>query len=314
MADDDQTHSDYHNECITKLFYSNTVEPKLDFSRLDFFQAAPKKFKGMSITGVQNKLQLHIKNNKLEITSFDCTHILKPTPERFPYCSENEHVSMEILRALGLPTPPCGLIPFKQSSNHEVEYAYVIKRFDRDKDHNPVHQEDMMQVMGFSNKTCESKYDSASYFDVLIKLKELGGSALQIQFFRSLVASYLIGNEDHHLKNISIFHSKPVTLTPAYDFLNTMIITNSGTSMALNFYQDKQPEYFEQMGNGYFSKQDFLDLATESGLSIAAAKLEITKMLDKKNDVIKLIKSSFLPDEKKDDYAKTFKQRLAFMR
>lgn len=312
-VDDDQKHSNYHDKCIAKLFGSTSIDPKLEFSRLSFFQAAPKKTKGMSISGVQNKAQLHIENRKLEITDFDGTHILKPTPEEFPFCSENEHVSMEIVRTFGIPTPPCGLIPFQKSENKEVEYAYVIKRFDRDKDHNPIHQEDMMQVMGFSNESTDSKYESASYYDVLVKLKEIGGSPLQLQFFKSLVISYLICNEDHHLKNISILHTNPVRLTPAYDFLNTMIITKSGTSMALNFYKDKLPKYFEQMCNGYFSKQDFLDLASDSGLSIAAAKLSIKKLISKQDEVLKLIKSSFLPDDKKDEYTKTFKQRIAFM-
>jgi hypothetical protein len=91
-------------------------------------------------------------------------------------------------------------------------------------------------------------------------------------------------------------------------------MTKSNESMALNFYKDKQPKYFEKMGNGFFSKEDFLDLATDSGLSIAAAKLAIKKILDKKEDVLRLIKSSFLPNEHKHEYIKTFEQKIAFMR
>jgi serine/threonine-protein kinase HipA len=304
----------YHDKCLYKLFGSVSVSPELGFSRRDFFTAAPKKTKGMSISGVQNKAQLHVEKNKLELIDSAGTHILKPSPEEYPFAAENEHLSMEIVRALGIPTPPCGLLAFNGSSNNSsTEYAYVIKRFDRNENHTPIHQEDMMQAMNFPNTSSESKYQSASYYDVLSTLKDLGGAPLQIQFFKPLVISYLICNEDYHLKNISLLHTNPVKLTPAYDFLNTVIHTKSGTSMALSFYQDKQPKYFATMANGYYSKQDFLGLALDANLPISAAKLAIKKILDKTDIIFELIKASYLPQEMKDEYIETVNQRIAFL-
>lgn len=311
---ENQNNSSYHDKCLTKLFGSATVSPELDFSRSEFFTAAPKKTKGMSISGVQNKAQLHVEKNTLALIDSSGTHILKPSPEQYPYAAENEHLSMEIVRALGIPTPPCGLLAFSSTSNKsEAEYAYVIKRFDRNKDHTPIHQEDMMQAMGFPNTSSQSKYDSASYFDVLSTLKGFGGSPLQIQFFKPLIIAYLICNEDYHLKNISLLHTNPVKLTPAYDFLNTVIHTKSGTSMALNFYKNKQAKYFEKMANGYYSKQDFLDLAVDTNLSITAAKLAIKKILDKTDIIFELIEASYLPQEMKDEYVETVNQRIVFL-
>ena len=148
---------------------------------------------------------------------------------------------------------------------------------------------------------------------MLSTLKEIGGSPLQIQFFRPLVIAYLICNEDYHLKNISLLHSEPIKLTPAYDFLNTVIHVRSGTSMALSFYKDKEPKYFEQMANGYFSRQDFLDLAVDANLSLAAAKLAIKQILSKTGSIFELIESSYLPQNMKAEYVETVNQRITFL-
>jgi len=127
----------YIDSEFRKLFQSLRVNPVLSFTRKEFFRESPSKSKGMSISGVQQKLSLKINSNKeLEITPIGGEYILKPSPESFPNASENEHCAMSTSRLLGIETASCGLISFADG-----ELVYITKRFDRKGDVK-IHQED----------------------------------------------------------------------------------------------------------------------------------------------------------------------------
>jgi serine/threonine-protein kinase HipA len=227
----------------------------------EFYERAPANVTGFSISGAQVKMQMQVVDKQLAICSSGGDYILKPSPQAFPQTAENEHLCMQIARALKFETPPIALLNF--TDNVPV---FAIKRFDRNRIHShsnshlkeqeleqkKIHQEDLMQAMGLAKKTSNSKYEY-SYQQVLFDLITIAkGLHLAAEFFKRLVFAYLIGNDDLHLKNISLFYTENgIRLTPLYDYLCTSLYGANGSVMALSMLPDnKETATFNKKGNG----------------------------------------------------------------
>lgn len=155
-----EKYESYHDECFRATFGTIKINPILPFSRSEFkTDRAKRNNKRFSISGVQPKLLINIQEDTLEVTEKNGTHIIKVSPEEYPYASENEHLTMEIFRLMKIETAKCGLMELK-----DKELVYITKRFDRSST-GKIHQEDMMQAMGIANID-NSKYESKSYEDV----------------------------------------------------------------------------------------------------------------------------------------------------
>lgn len=99
------------------------------------------------------------------------------------------------------------------------EYAYAIRRFDRDEQRRLVHIEDLAQV---SNVYPEDKY-KGNYETVAALIYRRNDIKALREFARRLAFSILIFNGDAHLKNWSLIYRNPriPTLSPAYDLVAT---------------------------------------------------------------------------------------------
>lgn len=317
-----ETHKDYHDDCLSKLFGSADIVPALEMTRKDFFIRANTPSGGTSVSGAQAKATLAIRNRKLEIYDKEDkqhptelgTHIIKPTPESLPFLSENEHLTMRIFEEMGIEVPPCGLVTFNEREGQEhKENAYIIKRYDRteEKPKTHLHQEDMMQILRLSGEDAESKFTDASYYDVLLILKNIGGRPLQKRFMNIMLASYIVGNDDLHLKNISLVHTKPAQMAPAYDQINTLLYGKKFPSMGLKFYSDKTPYSFSEIGDGSYSLDDFIELAESAGLPGKAIRFDYGKICKKWDAIESLVRASYLPEDMQDKYLKALNARRA---
>jgi serine/threonine-protein kinase HipA len=143
-------------------------------------------------------------------------YILKPQSLDFPELPENEDVTMRMAAAVGIEVPVHGLVRSVDGS-----FSYFIKRFDREgRDRMPV--EDFAQLSGASRET---KYDSSMEKVAAIIEQFCTFPALErVKLLERTLFSFLVGNEDMHLKNFSLItRNEKVELAPAYDFLNTTI-------------------------------------------------------------------------------------------
>ncbi|ROU01477.1 type II toxin-antitoxin system HipA family toxin [Marinobacter sp. R17] len=268
----------------------------------------PRMTQGFSISGVQIKAQLKVVNEKLELVDHDGDLILKPSPESFEYVAENEHLTLTLMRQVGFEVPPCGLITLQDS--HRV---FVIRRYDRTAD-GKRHQEDAMQALGIRNDASDSKYDAASYSEVLTLTQERCGTAVAARLLDRLAFSYLVGNDDHHLKNISFVLGQPIVLAPAYDVLAASLYNQGCRAMALKFFPDREPTYHAEMGNGHYSGSDFVELASSASLGEKAAASRIRRLAGRVEKAAPdLIRSSYLPDEMKARYQALVSERLLFI-
>jgi len=306
--------AEYLDNESKRLFGSLKVSPELPFDRKEFKQASVKYTKGMSISGVQQKLLVNVDpHSELKPVIENGEYILKPTPEEFPYASENEHAAMVISRQLGIDTALCGLVSFSDG-----ELAYITRRFDRLPGGQKLHQEDMAQ--GFATGS-SSKYDK-SYEETgrMIDTMTRGKKAVVLEFVRRVIFSYLIGNDDFHLKNISLqrltdnrsrYYDR---MTPNYDALLTHAFENTDKSSALALdllIEEADGEFTKNYEHyGYYTAGDFIELASRLDIPATPVKRFLNQIKSSENSIIKNIERSYMPKEMKNRASKLIAGRV----
>lgn len=309
----------YKSTALKSLFDNAAVSPHLPFSRSEFFQSSRQYSQGMSISGVQQKLSL--KENaqrQLEPTSEGGEYILKPSPEAYPHAAENEHTAMQLGKLLGINTAQCGLVDFAGG-----EFAYLTRRFDRTKGSGKLHQEDLMQCFNLPGENKYSKtYEEAGK---LIHQVTGGKQAPVLDFVRRVIFAYLIGNDDLHLKNISVQRLPNNTslyydkLSPNYDCLfcdafNVEGSTSELGQLALGLLLDPDDgdEAFTAAHDlyGYYTGYDFLELGMRLNLPSKPVQKFLDSLQVKESEIFELIQRSYMPKLMKNRALSLTKDRL----
>ncbi|MBI9107246.1 MAG: HipA domain-containing protein [Spirochaetales bacterium] len=303
----------YTKKAASALFNGYHPVVSLAFSRRDFFIEGPKYVEGMSISGVQQKLSLVLnKNNELEIVSIGGEYILKPSPESFPFASENEQCAMALSRLAGINTAASAIVKFSTGEN-----AYITRRYDR-MEGRKLHQEDLSQ--GFNIPSTE-KY-SKSYEEALLLVHEMSGGKLSVvrDLLNRIVFAYLIGNDDMHLKNISLMktdNNRTIyydSLTPNYDQLFAQSFENKLVIgfLVLDLLKDENDGIFTKMYEkyGFYTGSDFLLLGRRAGLPDPAINSIFNNYFSKEQEMLSMINRSFMPDDMKVRATSKIKDRL----
>ncbi|WP_338584605.1 type II toxin-antitoxin system HipA family toxin [Pseudomonas sp. MAG733B] len=171
------------------------------------------------ISGVQPKVLVPEQREAelSRVTSKTADLIIKSGRDEFPGLAINEFLCMSIAKEGGLPVPE-----FYLSDNAKL---FVMRRFDRDDQLNPIGFEDMAALMGLS---ADQKYSKS--YAAIAKAIRLFCPAQHLrssldQLFDSVALSCIVGNGDAHLKNFGLLYSEPTQrdarLAPAYDIVNT---------------------------------------------------------------------------------------------
>ncbi|MBY0543955.1 MAG: HipA domain-containing protein [Gammaproteobacteria bacterium] len=202
----------------------------LPFTMSELRSEAAQRAGKMSIQGVQPKVSalLNIVNNQFEIVDINGHYILKPPSEHYPELPQNEDLTMHLASMIGIEIPLHGMVYAKDGS-----LTYFIRRFDRIGKKNRLNVEDFAQL---SQHNRDTKYRSSMEKIASIINENCTFPQVEKQklFLRTLF-NFLIGNEDMHLKNFSLItRDNIITLSPAYDLLNTTIaIGNAKEEIAL---------------------------------------------------------------------------------
>lgn len=204
----------------------------------------------MSLQGVQPKLSaiLKIKEGRFELVDQHGKYILKPQSEYYPELPENEAITMSLAATIGLEIPLHGLVYSKDNS-----MTYFIKRFDRKGRHGKVPMEDAAQLLQFTRDT---KYNSSMEQVAKMLTDFCTFPRLEaIKLFKLTLFNFLVGNEDMHLKNFSLVtRDKKITLSPAYDLINTTIAQkNTREEIALPLNGRKS--HLKKADFDYFAKR-----------------------------------------------------------
>jgi len=189
--------------------------------RQEAIARAPK----MSVPGVQLKLSalLNVNGSSFDIVDIGGRYILKPPSVLYREIPENEDLTMRLAASAGIEVPLHGLVYSTDGSR-----TYFIKRFDRAGRKEKLPVEDFAQLSG---KNRETKHDSSmEQVAGIIERYCTFPLVEHLKLFKLTLVSYLLGNEDMHLKNFSVIRREGKTeLSPAYDLLNTTIAARNAT-------------------------------------------------------------------------------------
>jgi serine/threonine-protein kinase HipA len=263
-----------------------------------------KKAAELSITvpGVQPKLSLSWIKTKLEnghqgrLTIMDALeglYILKPQNPQYPQMPENEHLSMKLAELFAIEVVPSNLIRLASG-----ELCYITKRIDRKQDGTRIHMIDLLQILEL-----EDKYKGTMEM-VGKTVGDLSTNTLldKLRFFELTVFNFIIGNNDMHLKNFSMWLSDMGwVLSPAYDLLNVkMILPKDKEDMALLFGGKK-----ENFNKGYFDQFGIFLKLNEKQINAVYKRLgkwlpQATRMIDR----------SFLTEDYKSTYKALISKRV----
>lgn len=174
------------------------------------------------------------------------THIFKPAIPLMPDQDLNEHLSMRLAGAVGLPVAPTELMEFAGAR------VLVVTRFDRytggDGTWQRVHQEDAVQALGLSPALKYEQHQGPGIRDVvgLLRRHVSGGHAQDdiATFLDAIAFNWLTVGTDAHARNYALMHHGPhIRLAPLYD-LNSFLTYAAGrpTSLAMQIgFTERDP-------------------------------------------------------------------------
>lgn len=214
------------------------------------------------------------------------THIVKQSHVRLDGIVTNEQLSMLTAAKCGINTAESFIINTGKGNDSDVLFA--ARRYDRlitngSKKVNGLerpfrlHQEDFAQAMGIASA---NKYEpeGADYavgmFDVLRRYSA-DPLADMLSLWDRIVFSYVLGNNDGHIKNHSLLRGtnlKEIRLAPAYDIICTTVYENSTRKMSFNIGG--------KTDINDISDVSFRELAASVGLGERIAMDRFNKMLD----------------------------------
>jgi serine/threonine-protein kinase HipA len=256
----------------------------------------------ITVPGVQPKLSLGWIKSTLEegqngrLTIMDALeglYILKPQNTQYEQMPENEHLSMKLAELFKIEVVPSNMIRLVSG-----ELCYITRRIDRKKDNAKIHMIDFLQILELEDKylgTMENLGKAIGEFSVNTLLDKL-------RFFELTLFNYIIGNNDMHLKNFSMWLSDiGWVLSPAYDLLNVKIILPKDKDETALLFGGKKKNF----NKGYFTR--FGEVLNLNEKQIKSVYNKLDTWLPK---AIQLIDISFLNDHNKIQYKNLITERV----
>ena len=261
-------------------------------------QEALRRASKMSIQGVQPKLsaRLNVAGETFEVVDTKGQYIMKPETF-YPEVPANEDLTMRLAALVGIEVPLHGLI---YTIDHKL--TYFIKRFDRHRHDQKLALEDFAQL---SCKTRDTKY--AGSLEDVIKVVDRYCTFPQVErvkLFERILFSFLVGNEDMHLKNYSLIRRQgKIELSPAYDLLNS--------SIAMQNYLEESALPLGGKKNK-LTRDLFITYLAQDRLQINDRVIEkkLATFAEARQSWVSLIQQSFLSHAMQDAYLDLLAERL----
>ena len=298
----DANNTDYHPKCI-KAFFGTKSAPVLPY-RLEEMEKLAREAIQFSVTvpGVQPKLSLGWIKNTLEnghngrLTIMDALeglYILKPQNTQYEQMPENEHLSMKLAELFKIEVVPSTMIRLASG-----ELCYLTKRIDRKKDQSKIHMIDFLQILELEDKYLGTMENLGK------TIGELSVNTLldKFRFFELSVFNFLIGNNDMHLKNFSMWLSDMGwVLSSAYDLLNVRLVLPRDKEDSALLLGGKRKNFSKE----YFDR--FGETLKLNNKQINSVYKKLDNWLVK---ALQLIDDSFLSDSNKQQYKELITQRV----
>lgn len=298
-ASDLEREQHWHSRCVKK-FFGTVALPALELDDEALKAAAELNVNnGYTVTGVQKKLSLHLSkgvDNRLTIVNYPSGYILKPQTEEYELLPEYEELAMRIADIAGVQTVPHALI----ESNGT--YSYITKRVDREGEALYA-MEDFCQITErLTSEKYKSSYEKCSA--VIRDYSSRMGVDMTEMFLR-IVVSYIVGNSDMHLKNLSLIETAPASrefvLSKAYDILPVnIVLPEDNDEMALTLNGKRRR----------LKRRDFLEFASRCGIPDKVAASLIRRTCSRKDRFHEACKQSCLPEKSAEEMIQFIDARI----
>jgi len=207
--------------------------------------------------------------------------------------SVNEHLSMQIAgRIFGIRTAPNALMGLRDGT-----YAYISR--DGPGQGKPLLPAGSCEETGQAIRRFVAAYPPA--------LEE---------YFQVILFNYLISNESSGTSCFSLIRTAmgDLSLSPCYGLTNTALHTRpeAATGAGPLLYKGSEDSAF-YLHFGFYGLSDFSALADKLGLVPARRDKFIARLLSAKDEVLSMIRRSFLSGEAKKKYAAIYLSRLERM-
>ena len=297
----------WHKRCV-KSFFGTEKMPVLDITKEQLEILANETVnEGLTVPGVQKKLSLHLSsdaNARLTIVDYPTGYILKPQTEEFMNMPEFEDLAMRLAEIMGIKTVPHALLKMNG------EYAYITKRIDREITEQETKLYAMEDFCQLSNRLTQDKYKGSyeSCGRIIKKYSDTPGLDLSELYLR-VVASFIMGNSDMHLKNFSLKETEPgnrkFQLSKAYDMLPVnIIIPEDKEQLALTINGKKRNIH----------KKEFRLLAEACGLTEKTVKHIWDKMCALQDKLMEAVENSYLSELQKNETKTLILERLEVLK
>lgn len=290
---------DFHPECARKFFGTKDV-PLMEYKHEELDQLAEQVIRAQtSLTGVQPKLSLNLSKHdgcsRLTIVGLWGDYIFKPQTKDYEQLPENEDLTMHLAEAAKISVVPHSLIRLADG-----KLGYITKRIDRAKGGEKIDMEDMCQL---TLHPTEYKYKGSHEQIAKTIMQYSNTPKLDLtNYMQLLLFCFVTGNNDMHLKNFSLYRPlEGYQLTPAYDLLNVAIANPKDKEELALTLSGKKTE---------LHMNDFLNAAKTMGLEENVVQRLITGLHKSLPKWQKLIRESFLCEERKHAYAELILSRL----
>ena len=320
---DEKSGTGWHQKCIRKFFGTEQL-PELDLSPEALDQLAEETArKHLTVPGVQKKLSLHLSRDespRLTIVDAPAGYILKPQAPRYTSLPEAEDCVMRMADAAGIATVPHALLKFVSApagQNDQDIYAFITRRIDRSFDPRPSRRSgksvpkrpDLYAMEDFCQLSFRQTRDKyrGSYEKcaaVISRWSSLPGIDLA-EFYYRLLFCFVTGNSDMHLKNFSLREKtsgkRDFVLSAAYDLLPVnIVLPEDKEETALTLHGKKRN----------LRKNDFLSFADTSGLSSAAARKLLKRIISLEDRFHGIGDASLMPAEMKESLHELMRERI----
>lgn len=232
----------------------------------------------LSLAGVQDKLAVYVKNEKvfIPLNNAPSSHILKPAHNIYDDVIFNEYFCLKLAKQIGLPVAEVEIKKIE-----EINYL-LVTRYDRTIIHTPginqeikrVHQEDFCQALGVPSTKKYQNEEGPSLKQCFNLIREKSSiPVLDLEkLLDAVIFNFLIGNCDAHGKNFSLLYLEQLQLAPLYDLVCTL------------YYEDIEKKMAMKLGGEYeinkIRPQNFDKFADEVGLSKPEVRKRILKLSD----------------------------------
>jgi len=287
------TEADYHPRCARRLFGTSRI-PRVEIDQANLTLLGIEMGGRVSLSGVQRKLGLGLDGGTLHVGAGTQRFILKPQIQEFEQVPENEQLTLQLARLVGLEVPEHGLLRLRDES-----LALLVVRFDRTpKTGQRVAMEDFCQLAGLQPG---DKYrGSAELCAKLLRRYSAEPTVDLARLLRLLLFCWWCGNGDLHLKNLSLLTRTPgePRLSPFYDLVNTAILYPDDP-FALPV-AGKRRNFPPTVWHGF---------AEYCGLPSGVVAFEARRLLKREAPMNELVARSRLDDARREAYASVLRAR-----